>query len=135
MSTHRTTSTLSIANPQFGPAYYVAGVNEATGSHLLKVAVYNSTGDVPMSVSFAGVSSGTTAALTVLTAPDGYSHNDIGTDVVKKTVTTVTASSAGVFSFSLPDLSISVLEVGGSGTTSNNGTQASTIRVKGRVVV
>jgi len=116
-SENRLTETLPTAGGDFGPAYWVAGLNAATGSHILKMAVYNSTAAVPFNVSFAGVSAGAKAELNVLTAPDAYSYNDIGSDVVKKSTTTVTASDNGVFSFELPDLSVGVLEVGGSNAT------------------
>ncbi|KAF1347105.1 glycoside hydrolase superfamily [Delphinella strobiligena] len=118
LSGTRISNTLPTSGGDFGPAYWVAGVGE-TGSHILKTAVYNTTGDVPVTVSFNGVSAGFTAKLTVLTAPDAYSYNDIGIDVVNTTSTTITASSAGVFTFTLPDLSVSVLEVGGSSNTSS----------------
>lgn len=114
----RISNTLPTSGGDFGPAYWVAGVGE-TGSHILKIAVYNSTGDVPVSVSFDGVVAGATADLTVLTAPDAYSYNDIGIDIVNTTSITITASSAGVFTFTLPDLSVSVLEVGGGANTSS----------------
>lgn len=91
----------------FGPAYWVAGVDNATSTFYLKAAVYNSTADVDFDVSFEGLSSGS-ATLTVLTAPDGYSHNDIGSEVVTTTTSTVAAVD-GVFSFSLPELSVAVL--------------------------
>ena len=38
--------------------------------------------------------------------------------MVTKTTTTVTAAEDGSFAFSLPDLSVSILEVGGANTTS-----------------
>lgn len=91
----------------FGPAYWVAGVDNATSTFYLKAAVYNSTADVDFDVSFEGLSSGS-ATLTVLTAPDGYSHNGIGSEVVTTTTTTLTAVD-GAFSFSLPELSVAVL--------------------------
>ncbi|KAL1305728.1 hypothetical protein AAFC00_007314 [Neodothiora populina] len=113
MSEVRITETLPTSGGAFGPAYWVAGVNDDRGSHILKTAVYNSTGDVPMTVSFNSINAGTTANLTVLTAPGAYSYNDIGSDIVKGNSTILTASSAGAFTFYLPNLSISVLEVAG----------------------
>jgi alpha-N-arabinofuranosidase len=104
-SSHRITNTLPIDSPTFGPAYYVAGYSNSTNSYLLKSAVYNAT------VAFQGVSEGATGTLTVLTAPDTESYNSIGSDIVVKTESSVTAGSGGVFEFELPDLSISVLEV------------------------
>ncbi|KUI57625.1 Alpha-L-arabinofuranosidase A [Cytospora mali] len=103
------TSTLPVkTSDPFGPAYWVAGIDNATSTYILKAAVYNATEDVDFTISFAGLSSGS-ATLTVLTALDGYSHNVIGTDVVTKTTSTLTASGNGTFSFSLPDLSVAVL--------------------------
>lgn len=121
LSNTRMTETLPTSGGDFGPAYWVAGINSETGSHILKTAVYNSTSDVPISVSFEGCAAGATANLTVLTAPDGYSYNDIGSDVVEKSTTTITASAAGVFSFSLPNLSVSVLEVTGEANVTHPG--------------
>lgn len=103
------TSTLPITATEgdFGPAYWVAGEDNATSTYYLKAATYNSTEDVPFSVSFDGA--GAEATLTVLTAPDGYSFNDIGSNVVVSTETTLTADADGAFSFSLPNLSVAVL--------------------------
>ncbi|ROW10173.1 hypothetical protein VMCG_01633 [Cytospora schulzeri] len=103
------TSTLPVySKDAFGPAYWVAGVDDATSTYYLKAAVYNATEDVDFTVSFLGLTGGS-ATLTVLTAPDGYSHNAIGTEVVTTTTTTLTASGNGTFSFSLPELSVAVL--------------------------
>lgn len=66
-----------------------------------------------MNVSFAGVRTGAAATLTLLTAPDAYSFNDVGTSVVQKTVETLQATVGGTFVFELPDLSVGVLEVVG----------------------
>ncbi|KAL1872390.1 hypothetical protein Daus18300_004360 [Diaporthe australafricana] len=92
----------------FGPAYWAAGVDNATSTYYLKAAVYNSTADVDFDISFQGLASGGLATLTVLTALDGYSHNVIGSEVVTTTTSTVAAVD-GVFSFSLPELSVAVL--------------------------
>jgi alpha-N-arabinofuranosidase len=73
--------------------------------------VYNATEILNATVAFQGVSGGATGTLTVLTAPDTESYNSIGSDIVVKTESSVTAGSGGVFEFELPDLSISVLEV------------------------
>lgn len=103
------TSTLpAVTSDDFGPAYWVAGVDNTTSTYYLKAAVYNATDDVDFTVAFSGLSGGS-ATLTVLTAPDGYSYNGIGTEVVTTTVTTLTASGNGTFSFSLPELSVAVL--------------------------
>lgn len=117
LSGTRITETLPTVGGNFGPGYWVAGINNETGSHILKTVVYNSTGPYPVSVSFDGVAAGATANLTVLSAPNGYSNNDVGVDVVQST-TTIAASANGTFSFFLPDLSVSVLIVNpGSGST------------------
>ncbi len=110
----------------FGPVYWVAGQNTATGSHILKVAVYNSTGTVPITVSFGGVLPGVQAILTVLTAPNGTSYAQIGSDPVITTVTTLTAGAQG-FSFDMPDLSIAVLATNpGSTNTTNSASSVAT---------
>ncbi|KAI5275550.1 putative vacuolar segregation protein [Aureobasidium subglaciale] len=116
LGNHIMTETLPVSGGKFGPAYYVAGYNNQTGSHILKTAVYNATGDVPVSVSFKGVTAGTTATLTVLTAPSGDSYNAVGAQVVQSTNTSIEASAGGVFKFELPNLSVSVLEVHGRAT-------------------
>lgn len=96
----------------FGPLYYVAGTSDR-GTGILKAAVYNSTADVPVSVRFEGSRNGATATLTVLTGPENpYGYNDPFTqvNVVKTTTSRVTAGPDGSFQFSLPQLSIAVLE-------------------------
>jgi alpha-N-arabinofuranosidase len=114
MANNIVTETLPTTGGDFGPAYWVAGYNNQTGSHMLKTAVYNATADVPVSVSFKGVPAGSVATLSVLTAPSGDSYNKPGgSQVVQSTNTTIRASAGGVFKFSLPDLSVSVLEVHG----------------------
>ncbi|KAF2003377.1 glycoside hydrolase family 51 protein [Amniculicola lignicola CBS 123094] len=111
LSTHRISTTLPIASPAFGPAYYVAGYSNETGSYLLKTAVYNSTEPVSMSVMFEGVGEGAEGTLTVLTASGVTAYNNVGVDVVRKGVVDVVAGSEGLFVFELPDLSVSVLEI------------------------
>lgn len=104
------TSTLpATTTDDFGPAYWVAGEDNATSTYYIKAAVYNSTEEIPFNVTFDGVSSGSSATLTVLTAPDGYSYNDVGSEVVTTTTSTLTADSDGAFSFSLPNLSVGLL--------------------------
>ncbi|KAK9797652.1 putative non-reducing end alpha-L-arabinofuranosidase [Seiridium cardinale] len=105
------------ATADFNPAYYVAGKNEDTGAYIFKATVYNSTdgAEVPVSLTFDGVAAGTAADLTVLTGPeDPYGWNDpfAGVNVVTTTKTTVTANDDGAFEFSLPNLSVAVLDTG-----------------------
>lgn len=109
------TATLPAATADdFGPAYWVAGENNATGTshyYYVKAAVYNSTEDVGFHVTFDGVGGGggASATLTVLTAPDGYSYNYYGDKGTETTTSTLTADADGAFSFSLPNLSVAVL--------------------------
>lgn len=106
------TSTLPATTTDgFGPAYWVAGENNATGAYYIKAAVYNSTEDVGFNVTFEGVSSGASATLTVLTAPDGYSYNYYSDVATTTTTSTLTADADGAFGFSLPNLSVAVLAV------------------------
>lgn len=64
-----------------------------------------------MSLSFDGVKSGSTAQLTVLTAPDAFSMNEVGKrDIVDRRVEKITAGENGVFEFELSDLSVAVLK-------------------------
>ncbi|KAF7625141.1 putative vacuolar segregation protein [Aspergillus flavus] len=99
------------SNSSFGPLYYVAGVDNTSNSHIFKAAVYNSTADVPVSLTFDGVKAGTSASLTVLTAADPLGMNEVGAaDIVDKKTSTVTAGVNGVFDFSLPNLSVAVLK-------------------------
>lgn len=110
LGAHEFTSTLPATttdDSNFGPAYWVAGENSATGTYYLKAAVYNSTEDVPFSVAFDGA--GGEATLTVLTAPDGYSYNYFDEVATVTTTSTLTAGEAGAFTFSLPNLSVAVL--------------------------
>lgn len=111
LGAHAFTSTLpATTTDDFGPAYWVAGVDNATSTYYVKAAVYNSTEAVDFSVTFEGLSEGqTSATLTVLTAPDGYSHNEYDVVVTETTTTTLTVDADGAFSFSLPELSVAVL--------------------------
>lgn len=67
-----------------------------------------------MIVTFVAVSEGATAVLTLLTAPSGSSNNVIGSNVLKTTTQTLIAGAGGTFTFSLPNLSVSILEVNSS---------------------
>ncbi|KAH7625864.1 glycoside hydrolase superfamily [Sordaria sp. MPI-SDFR-AT-0083] len=103
-----------------GPLYYVAGETER-GTSVFKAAVYNSTESVAVSVQFAGLNGkvkqphkkAATATLTVLTGPaNPYEYNDPWkhNNVVKETKTRLNAKEGGTFSFTLPQLSVAVLE-------------------------
>lgn len=92
------------------PVYWAAGVNENTGSNIIKIATYNTTGTTPVTVMFPGIAKGTSANLTVLTAPgDGHEHSYVGYDPVVANVTTLKADKNGMYSFSLPNLAVAVL--------------------------
>lgn len=115
------------SNDSFGPAYWVAGQNTNTGSYILKTAVYNGTSDFPMQVIIDSVQPGTQANLTVLTAPDGLAYASIGSDPMVRNTTTLVAGDGGLFNFTLPGLSVSVLEtqskdgMGGPASKAGNG--------------
>lgn len=100
------------ADTDFGPAFWVAGRSNVTGAHILKATVYNSSANVPFSVTFDGVYGGTVANLTYLTAPMNAS-NTIGNNVVQTTTQTVKANRAGQFNFELPDYSVAIMEISG----------------------
>ncbi|KAI1737781.1 alpha-N-arabinofuranosidase A [Xylaria scruposa] len=117
MAAHPITETLP-ASSDFDPLYYVAGKNEKTDAYIFKAAVYNSTdgADVPVKLTFDNVVTDTTAELTVLAGPeDPYGVNDpfTGVNIVKTTKTTIKSDRNGTFSFSLPNLSVAVLETKG----------------------
>ncbi|GIJ98194.1 hypothetical protein Aspvir_000309 [Aspergillus viridinutans] len=112
--THMTNTLPTKSSDKYGPLYYVAGLDNSTNSHIFKAAVYNSTADVPVSLTFDGVQAGTAAELTVLTAPDAYSMNAVGgANLVNSKVSTLRAGKQGVFTFSLPNLSVAVLKTNG----------------------
>ncbi|KAJ5223143.1 uncharacterized protein N7469_009383 [Penicillium citrinum] len=107
---HMTNTLPATSEDDFGPLYYATGVNSETKSHIFKAAVYNSTEDVPVSLTFSGVGRGTKADLTILTAPDAFSMNEVGgANLVKSKKTTIKAGKKGEFSFKLPNLSVAVL--------------------------
>lgn len=98
-----------------GPVYFAAGDDIYTGIRTFKTAVYNSGGDVPLTVTFDGVGAGTNAVLTVLTSNAGLmAVNSLrGPNVVQRTTCTVTADGNGAFVFTLPDYSVAVLRTHG----------------------
>ncbi|KAJ5547358.1 hypothetical protein N7494_004943 [Penicillium frequentans] len=107
---HITNTLPTTSADAYGPLYWVAGLNNKTNSHIWKGAVYNSTETVPVSLTFEGVAKGTKADLTILTAPDAFSMNGVGeANLVNSKTTTIKAGKSGVFSFSLPNLSVAVL--------------------------
>lgn len=105
------------SNSSYGPLYWGAGTDAARdGALVWKGAVYNTTDstDVPVSVHFKGLQAGTKALLTVLTnsVGDPYAYNDphTGVNIVETTTSTLIAGSDGFFKFSLPELSVAVLD-------------------------
>ncbi|KAJ5081109.1 hypothetical protein N7456_013347 [Penicillium angulare] len=107
---HMTDTLPATSEDAFGPLYYVSGLDKKTNSHIWKGAVYNSTADVPVSLTFESIKQGATADLTVLTAPDAYSMNAVGgSNIVNTKTITIKAGKSGAFSFSLPNLSVAVL--------------------------
>ncbi|KAL8377635.1 hypothetical protein RB595_008364 [Gaeumannomyces hyphopodioides] len=116
MAAHPIAETLP-ATQDLGPVYYVAGAGPA-GSRIWKGAVYNTTNsaEVPISIDFQGVAKGAEATLRVLTGPDDpmrWNDPHTGVNVVNSTTISLTAGDGGVFKFSLPELSIAVLETSG----------------------
>jgi len=111
LSNTRFTTTRPVSTIEnFGPLYYVAGENTPVGQHVFKAAVYNATGNVPVTVQFDNVAPGTRANLTVLTGAGPTASNTLNsiTGAVVSTSTIVTSGDAG-FVFELPDLSVAVL--------------------------
>jgi alpha-N-arabinofuranosidase len=116
----------TVSNSSYGPLYWGAGYDEnRNGAMVWKGAVYNTTDNssLPVSVQFQGVAPGTQANLTVLTnsVGDPYMYNDpfTGVNIVHTDISLVTAGSDGAFRFSLPQLSVAVLdtEVAGGNST------------------
>lgn len=112
LSTHRFTEVLSVeSSEEYGPGYWVAGVNEERSAYTWKGAVYNTTEPVEFNVKFprAKAKAGK-AKLTVLTAPDAFSENRFGeADHVEYEETVLEAGAKG-FHFSLPQWSVAVLD-------------------------
>ncbi|RYN36843.1 Alpha-L-arabinofuranosidase A [Alternaria arborescens] len=113
------------SNSSYGPLYWGAGYDEKRdGAMVWKGAVYNTTNhaDVPVSVQFQGVAPGTMANLTYLTnsVGDPYMYNDpfTGVNIVNTTNMMITAGSDGAFRFTLPELSVAVLDTEVSGGNS-----------------
>lgn len=100
----------------YGPVWWGAGKDEARDALVWKAACYNTTNgaDEPVVVRFDGVQRGQKATLTVLTnnVGDPYAYNDPleGNNIVDSTTTVLTADKKGAFHFSLPQLSVAVLD-------------------------
>ncbi|KAF7716533.1 Non-reducing end alpha-L-arabinofuranosidase [Penicillium ucsense] len=109
---HHMTNTLpSTSDSDFGPLYYATGMNNKTNSYIFKAAVYNSTEEIPISLSFEGVGRGAMADLTILTAPNEVAMNGVdGANIVQTQTKKIKAGKQGVFEFKMPSLSVAVLE-------------------------
>ncbi len=105
----RITETLPTTGGNYGPAYWVAGRSDLTGSHIAKTVVYNATSDMHFGITFDGVKTGE-AMLMWMTAPKNIS-NTIGHNYIQNTTSMVKADSEGCFHFDLPPYSVAVLEV------------------------
>lgn len=117
------TENLPTTEADIGPAYWVAGRSDETGSHILKAVVYNNSDTVPFKITFEDVASGAVGQLTYLTAPFNAS-NTVGSNIVERHSLSVTANDQGEFSFDLPDYSVAVMEI--NAATAGNGTGRST---------
>ncbi|KAF2265364.1 glycoside hydrolase [Lojkania enalia] len=105
------------SNSSYNPLYWTAGKDQArNGALVWKGAVYNSTDSspIPVSIEFQGIKPGTKASLTMLTnsVGDPYAYNDpfTGLNIVNTTIIEVIAGMNGTFEFSLPELSVAVLD-------------------------
>lgn len=115
---HPITHSLPVDSPAgYGPVYYGAGRDdERDGALVWKGAVYNTTDsqDVSITVAFEGVEAGTEATLSTATQASGdpWAYNDPFTqeNVVETSVQIVTANEDGVFEFTMPELSVGVLD-------------------------
>jgi alpha-N-arabinofuranosidase len=115
---HPITHTLpTSSNSSYGPVYWGAGIDETrNGAMVWKGAVYNTTNgsSIPISVHFQGVKPGTKANLTLLTNPSGdpFAYNDphTGINIVNTTMMILEADFGGMFKFSMPQLSVAVLD-------------------------
>ena len=124
---HPITHSLPVESPDgYGPAYYGAGRDdERDGALVWKGAVYNTTDSEPVSitVAFEGVEPGTEATLSTAIQADGdpWAYNDPFTqvNVVETNVEIVTANADGVFEFTMPELSVGVLDTDTSATATS----------------
>ncbi|GAB7365341.1 hypothetical protein MBLNU230_g6421t1 [Neophaeotheca triangularis] len=115
---HPITHSLPVDSPAgFDPAFYGAGRDdERDGAYVWKGAVYNTTNSepVPITVHFEGVEPGTEASLSMATNPSGdpWAYHDPLTQsyIVETSFEIITANADGAFEFSMPELSVAVLD-------------------------
>lgn len=85
-------------------------MDEPSRTYIFKAAVYNSTSTVPFTLKFEGIGAGAQAELTVLTGTRPQAFNAPRTpEVVRRSLSNITAGDGGSFQFSLPGLSVAVL--------------------------
>jgi len=94
------------ADTGFGPVYWVASRNDATGQFFVKLANYGASAQA-LAVTVPGAAAGT---WTVLTGPSASAIN-VNRDAVVVPVAHAIAGSAGVFAFTMPAWSVVVLAV------------------------
>jgi alpha-N-arabinofuranosidase len=109
-ATHHGVKTLPMSsNTAFGPVYWSSTIS-ASGTYYVKIVNFNGAASTPITVTCTG-NSKTTATLITLTAASESSSNSLGNMQQIWTETTVSASSAGVFSFTLSGTYISAVLV------------------------
>ncbi|KAI9152320.1 Alpha-L-arabinofuranosidase A [Paramyrothecium foliicola] len=97
------------SSDQYGPGYWVAGLDESNETYIWKGAVYNTTEAVDFNVAFPHIRGSAKADLTVLTAPDAFSQNYFDKDnVVERSDIQLEAGPKG-FNFQLPQWSVAIL--------------------------
>jgi alpha-N-arabinofuranosidase len=102
--------TTSLEATAFGPAYFVAGINDASSQYILKAAIYNSTQPVPFNLTLPGQTKA--AKLTVLTATSPFSVNSPNnTNQVIETITDLVLSEEGTWEWELENWSVALLVV------------------------
>ncbi|KAF2003937.1 glycoside hydrolase family 51 protein [Amniculicola lignicola CBS 123094] len=121
ISTHTITHTLpTTPTSNSSSLFFVAGMDEDSGGLVWKGANYNTTNHeaTPVSVKFEGLRKDATAELTLLTSsagPFGFNDPSKGNNVVVTTTKTLSAGKNGAFEFSMPELSVAVLDTDVSG--------------------
>lgn len=112
--THNLPTTPAIGNTT--SLFWVAGRNEEKGGErVVKLANYNTTNhaDTPVSIKFDGVKDGR-ATLTLLTGKEGalgYNDPKKQNNVVREEKRTLRANKQGKFEFSMPELSVAVVQL------------------------